>query len=161
MRRWSLRGARPYDDLRLAIQSQHFELMSRQNLERERLPAALAEFSFIGGTIAALAHIGWAVFYRIWDRIGATFEHEQAWLTFAALTLFVLSAFCAVWRRASGHAVDAERYTTYLRQIDRIREQAQEEDGRDFPALVLRMETVVLHELTDFCRSAKFSDYLF
>jgi hypothetical protein len=152
-------GRKAYDDLRLAIQAQHFELMSRHHLEREHIPAMLAEFSFAGGAIAAVAQIAWTVFGQ--NDFGLSHARAEAWFDFVPLALFVLSAFCAVWRRATGHAVDAERYATYLRQIDRVRQQAQAEDHGDFPAMVLRMETIVLHELGDFCRAAKFSDYLF
>jgi hypothetical protein len=152
-------GRKAYDDLRLAIQSQHFELMSRHHESRERLPAMLAEFSFAGGALAAVAQIVWTVFGQ--NDYGIGQKHAEAWFDFVPLALFVLSAFCAVWRRATGHAVDAERYGSYLRQIDRVRQQAQEQDGRDFPELVLKMEAIVLHELADFCRAAKFSDYLF
>jgi hypothetical protein len=152
-------GRKAYDDLRLAIQAQHFELMSRHHLAREHIPAMLAEFSFAGGTIAAVAQIAWTVSGQ--NGFGLSHQRAEAWFDFAPLILFVLSAFCAVWRRATGHAVDAERYGAYLRQVDRLRQQAQEEDGRDFPAMVLKMESIVLHELGDFCRAAKFSDFLF
>jgi hypothetical protein len=152
-------GRKAYDDLRLAIQAQHFDLMSRRHEARERIPAMAAELAFAGGVIAALAQIVWTVAGS--NNFGIGQAYAEAWLDFVPLALFVFSAFCAVWRRASGHAVDAERYAAYLRQIDRVRQQAQQDDDKDFPALVLRMESIVLHELDDFCRAAKFSDYMF
>lgn len=148
-----------YEQLRLSVQSQHFESQQQLAREKDRAPALVAELSFVlGGLVACLA--------IIMTGGGRLFEQHvsglaESWLHFATWSLFAISAVTAVYQRAVSRQVNAERYLRYAQEIRELRNHYPHEDAAGFTQSVRQMEKLELHELEEFSREAERSSYVF
>lgn len=154
-------GMKIYDALRLNVQAQHFAESHQLAESKARWPEAVSQFCFGAGALLAFAQIlqtGWSGFGA--DNIVSQSGYGQAWLAFATLLLFIVSAVVAVYQRGSAHQPDAERYLTYLREVRRIRMLSGISNSAVLAQSVREMETVALREIHDFCRDSRHSNFI-
>jgi hypothetical protein len=154
-------GLKIYDALRLNVQAQHFAERHQLAESKARWPEVVSQFCFGAGALLAFAQIletGWSGFGT--ENVVTMSGYWQAWLAFATLLLFIVSAVVAVYQRGSAHQPDAERYLTYLREVRRIRMLSGSSSSAVLAQSVREMETVALREIHDFCRDSRHSNFI-
>ncbi|MEQ1817811.1 MAG: hypothetical protein ABL871_04310 [Terricaulis sp.] len=150
-----------YDDLRIAMQLQHFEGRIEIARKKEQSPGALSDWVFVLASLLTLTELSLNGLHLV-----ANFDAPeipafiQPWWWFVVWSLFVISAVLAIYGQARVQRVDADRYEQYRREIVEVRNQ-KVADWTSFASRVYAMELIALRELQDFCRDQRYFGYLF
>lgn len=147
-----------YERLRIEVQLQHFEVQEQAAREADRFPRTLAEVTFVLGAVIACVDVILAAFGHLG---GPTRSKPELFLDFSTWALFATSAVVAVYQRGAARQANAERYSRYANEIERIRSRYPYGSAAGFAEAVRDMENVALQELHEFCRDAEQASFVF